>query len=363
MEEDRSPPTQIEIKELLSAGNKLYEILEIKENATSKEIVNKYREMAKQYHPDKAKGDPEMNNKMARINGAYRILSNPRYRFLYDTYIKNNSRLDSEDGGGYSYESPTDGEDQSVVHMAEIINFFFWDFISQPFNRVASYCHSISTNVSTKSEFLVYQSLKRNRGLRGFWDGFYLNWLKYGVGCISTMVFGTSTLGTIAMATTTYPFNLISMIRLSTLDKTGILSTLSLIKNANSSSILKGLFYGFSSYAALTVLEYAFDHVMDRLQKYAFKKYMLNPESKFWRYSESLLRFNDLRSLVYVALICPLRVITAHHQLQAIMPIAQRLPLISIVKNIYSIGGISSFYNGWISAYQFYKYYENRYSL
>jgi curved DNA-binding protein CbpA len=63
----------------------LYEVLMLHPTATSEVINAAYRALAKQYHPDHA--GPSAAEKMAQINEAYAILSNPEKRSRYDEII------------------------------------------------------------------------------------------------------------------------------------------------------------------------------------------------------------------------------------------------------------------------------------
>lgn len=58
----------------------LYEILEVEENATTKEIKKAYRSLSKIHHPDKG-GDEE---EFKKISEAYNILSDEKLREAYD---------------------------------------------------------------------------------------------------------------------------------------------------------------------------------------------------------------------------------------------------------------------------------------
>lgn len=78
----------------------LYEILNVPQNATLKEIKIAYRRRAMEYHPDT---NPNANNEfghkmMCKINEAYSILRNPDLRILYDEtlYEKEKSNISSE---------------------------------------------------------------------------------------------------------------------------------------------------------------------------------------------------------------------------------------------------------------------------
>lgn len=65
-----------------------YEILNLKTNATEKEIKKAYRILAKKYHPDTYIGDKEFaQDKMQEINMAYDTLSNSLSRAEYDKKI------------------------------------------------------------------------------------------------------------------------------------------------------------------------------------------------------------------------------------------------------------------------------------
>jgi len=63
-----------------------YEVLGITQSATYNEIKEKFRLLAKEWHPDKRKDSS--NQKMTEINNAYEVLSNPELRDKYDKYFK-----------------------------------------------------------------------------------------------------------------------------------------------------------------------------------------------------------------------------------------------------------------------------------
>lgn len=78
-----------------------YEILGVDRNATPEEIKRAYRKLVKKYHPDLHKDDPEAAKKMAEINEAYEVLSDPEKRKKYDMYGTADIPT-----GDYSYQSP-----------------------------------------------------------------------------------------------------------------------------------------------------------------------------------------------------------------------------------------------------------------
>lgn len=62
-----------------------YKVLGVPRNANDKQIRNAYRNLAKDWHPDKNKS-PDANNKFHQISQAYEILSDQERRSLYDDY-------------------------------------------------------------------------------------------------------------------------------------------------------------------------------------------------------------------------------------------------------------------------------------
>ncbi|PAV65500.1 hypothetical protein WR25_04132 [Diploscapter pachys] len=60
---------------------KLYDLLNVRPDASDDDIKKSYRSLAKQYHPDK---NPDHGDKFKEISFAYEILSNPEKKSLYD---------------------------------------------------------------------------------------------------------------------------------------------------------------------------------------------------------------------------------------------------------------------------------------
>jgi len=63
-----------------------YAALGVAREATSKEIKDAYRRLARQYHPDVNPGDKRAEEKFKEINEAYHVLSVPQTRKDYDQY-------------------------------------------------------------------------------------------------------------------------------------------------------------------------------------------------------------------------------------------------------------------------------------
>ncbi|MAT42013.1 MAG: molecular chaperone DnaJ [Anaerolineaceae bacterium] len=62
-----------------------YEILGISRNASSEEIKNSFRQLARKYHPDVSK-EPDAEDRFKELNEAYAILSDPDKRSKYDRF-------------------------------------------------------------------------------------------------------------------------------------------------------------------------------------------------------------------------------------------------------------------------------------
>lgn len=61
-----------------------YKILGVSKNASQDEIKKAYRKLAKQYHPDTNKNNPEAEAKFKEIGEAYEVLKDPEKRARYD---------------------------------------------------------------------------------------------------------------------------------------------------------------------------------------------------------------------------------------------------------------------------------------
>jgi curved DNA-binding protein len=73
-----------------------YKILGVDKNADPKTLKKAYRQMARQYHPDKNQGDESAEDKFKDVNEAYEVLSDAEKRQKYDQF---GSRWQQYDGG------------------------------------------------------------------------------------------------------------------------------------------------------------------------------------------------------------------------------------------------------------------------
>ena len=61
-----------------------YEVLGARRNASQPEIKKIYRRLARKYHPDVNPGDPSAEERFKQIQEAYKVLSDPEKRKIYD---------------------------------------------------------------------------------------------------------------------------------------------------------------------------------------------------------------------------------------------------------------------------------------
>lgn len=66
-------------------GRDYYEVLGVDRGASADEIKKAYRRLARKYHPDVNKDDPQAAEKFKEISAAYAVLSDPEKRAAYDS--------------------------------------------------------------------------------------------------------------------------------------------------------------------------------------------------------------------------------------------------------------------------------------
>lgn len=64
----------------------LYEVLGVSRDASERDIKKAYKKLAMKYHPDRTKGDKELEQKFKEVRAAYEVLSDPQKRAAYDEY-------------------------------------------------------------------------------------------------------------------------------------------------------------------------------------------------------------------------------------------------------------------------------------
>ncbi|RUO80421.1 molecular chaperone DnaJ [Idiomarina tyrosinivorans] len=82
------------------ASQNFYEVLGVSKDANEREIKKAYKRMAMKYHPDRTKGDKELESKFKEIKAAYEVLSDPQKRQMYDQYGHEAFQQARQGGGG-----------------------------------------------------------------------------------------------------------------------------------------------------------------------------------------------------------------------------------------------------------------------
>ncbi|NLY83618.1 MAG: J domain-containing protein, partial [Acholeplasmataceae bacterium] len=93
-----------------------YDVLGVSKSATADELKKAYRKLARQYHPDVNKDNPDAAEKFKECSEAYSVLSDETKRAQYDQF----GHAAFENGGG-----PGAGGFGGAAGMEDIFDMFF----------------------------------------------------------------------------------------------------------------------------------------------------------------------------------------------------------------------------------------------
>lgn len=110
-----------------------YTVLGIGRDATQSQIKKAYFDLAKQYHPDTAKGDSQTTQKFHQIQAAYELLGDPQKRAQFDQGIRSDEQC-----GPNGFSSSTPGSTFYNSNDADPFANIFGDIFSQFTQRSSS---------------------------------------------------------------------------------------------------------------------------------------------------------------------------------------------------------------------------------
>lgn len=88
-----------------AAAQDFYDVLGVAKGATDQEIKKAYYKLAKKYHPDTNKGNPEAAKQFQEVSKAYETLRDPEKRRMYDRLGREGmDRMEQEGGGGGGFD-------------------------------------------------------------------------------------------------------------------------------------------------------------------------------------------------------------------------------------------------------------------
>ncbi|KAK2833451.1 hypothetical protein Q5P01_017340 [Channa striata] len=136
-----------------SSKQDFYQILGIPRTATQKEIKKAYYQMAKKYHPDTNKDDPQAKEKFAQLAEAYEVLSDEVKRKQYDTYGSAAFDSGQTSGGQHYWTGQTSNVDPEELFRKIFGEFSgsrgFGDF-NAIFNQPQEYFMELTFNQAAK---------------------------------------------------------------------------------------------------------------------------------------------------------------------------------------------------------------------
>ncbi|MEM1446283.1 MAG: J domain-containing protein [Planctomycetota bacterium] len=117
-----------------------YQTLGLKRDASAADVKRAYRTLARKYHPDVNKDDPNAATKFSKVSEAHDVLSDPEKRKKYDQFGENwkhGQTINPEDFGGFGggFGGPGSGERGGGFRF-ESSGGGFSDFFESVFGRM-----------------------------------------------------------------------------------------------------------------------------------------------------------------------------------------------------------------------------------
>lgn len=97
-----------------------YEVLGVSRNASQEEIKKAYKRLARQYHPDRNKGDKTAEERFKDVAEAYQVLGDPEKRAQYDRFGQAGFSGFDPSGGGHYYTYTTGGPGGVRINLEDL---------------------------------------------------------------------------------------------------------------------------------------------------------------------------------------------------------------------------------------------------
>jgi len=320
----------------------LYDVMGLDESVGHDQIRKQYRDLARRYHPDKNPNASEEDvERMSMIVSAYKVLSNERLRYLYDTY-KFSSQENQRRGVNR----------KNVVYELFVLGLSFASF---PFRNLEILCKGRPKAVGD-GVFRVF----RERGLKSLYRGTIFTAVTDTIHNIFESNCVGPFLAPIALSRVlAYPTTLISNLIVMNPQLTLGALIPALLKTEKQEFQFKNLWYGYSLYAGCVAVEFGYNYAATLLKNKSFEKYIQNPESKFWRYlsyaTSSRLLITGLGTLLF----CPFDVLLYQSQYRllgaiqngALVSSIEPISIKNLILSIYKTQGIMKFFSGYVPAF------------
>lgn len=117
-----------------------YGILGVAKNAAAKDIKKAYYQLAKKYHPDTNKDDPNASKKFQEVSEAYEVLSDDTKRREFDTFGQTSEQMGRQGHAGHGPQGFSQNwQFRSNIDPEELFRKIFGDagFKSNPFEDFA----------------------------------------------------------------------------------------------------------------------------------------------------------------------------------------------------------------------------------
>ncbi|MBM3946322.1 MAG: J domain-containing protein [SAR202 cluster bacterium] len=103
-----------------TADRDYYEVLGIPRSADDKAVRSAYRRLARQYHPDVNKSDPNAERRFKEVSAAYEVLSDPKKRSLYDRFGHNWQQAQRMEEQGIPFDQATRGPGGAAFDVSNL---------------------------------------------------------------------------------------------------------------------------------------------------------------------------------------------------------------------------------------------------